>query len=54
MQNLRAKECIMRDLKQIIPFPFLVLFNPSNANIKMKILICYPYTFSLKVVGRIC
>ena len=29
-------------------------FNPLNPNIKIQILICYPYTFSLEVVGRIC
>ena len=28
--------------------------NPSNPNIKIQILICYPYTFSIEVVGRIC
>ena len=34
-------------------FTFLP-FNPSNPNIKIQILICYPYTFSIEVVGRIC
>ena len=29
-------------------------FNPLNPNIKIQILICYPYTFSIEVVGRIC
>ena len=29
-------------------------FNPLNTNIKIQILICYPYTFSKEVVGRIC
>ena len=28
--------------------------NPSNPNIKIKILICYSYTFSIQVLGRIC
>ena len=28
--------------------------NPLNPNIKIQILICYPYTSSIKVVGRIC
>ena len=28
-------------------------FNPLNPNIKIQILICYPYTFSIEV-GRIC
>ena len=28
--------------------------NPLNPNIKIQILICYPYTFSIEVVGRIC
>ena len=27
--------------------------NPLNPNIKIQILICYPYTFSIEVVGRI-
>ena len=31
-----------------------LLFNPLNPNIKIQILICYPYTFSIEVVGRIC
>ena len=26
----------------------------KNPNIKIQILICYPYTFSIEVVGRIC
>ena len=30
------------------------LFNPFNPNIKIQILICYPYKFSVEVVGRIC
>ena len=29
------------------------LVNPLNPNIKIQILICYPYTFSIEVVGRI-
>ena len=29
-------------------------FNPLNRNIKIQILICYPYMFSKEVVGRIC
>ena len=37
---------------------FLLLYkssiNPLNPNIKIQILICYPYTFSIEVVGRIC
>ena len=28
--------------------------NPLNPNIKIQILICYPYMFSIEVVGRIC
>ena len=28
--------------------------NPLNPNIKIQILICYPYTFLIEVVGRIC
>ena len=28
--------------------------NHLNPNIKIQILICYPYTFSIEVVGRIC
>ena len=28
--------------------------NPLNPYIKIQILICYPYTFSREVVGRIC
>ena len=28
--------------------------NPLNPNIKIQILICYPYTFSIEVVERIC
>ena len=27
--------------------------NPLNPNIKIQIIICYPYTFSIEVVGRI-
>ena len=27
--------------------------QPLNPNIKIQILICYPYTFSIEVVGRI-
>ena len=27
---------------------------PLNPNIKIQILICYPYTFSIEEVGRIC
>ena len=27
--------------------------NPLNPNIKIHILICYPYTFSIDVVGTI-
>ena len=27
--------------------------NHLNPNIKIQILICYPYTFSIEVVGRI-
>ena len=27
--------------------------NPLNPNIKIQILICYPYTFSIEVVGGI-
>ena len=33
---------------------YLVCFNPLNPNIKIQILVCYPYTFSIEVVGRIC
>ena len=40
---------------------FLIIYNiqynklnPLNPNIKIQILICYPYTFSIEVVGRIC
>ena len=29
-------------------------FNPLNPDIKIQILICYPYTFSKEAVGRIC
>ena len=29
-------------------------FNPLNPNIKIEILICYLYTFSIEVVERIC
>ena len=29
------------------------LVNLLNPNIKIQILICYPYTFSIEVVGRI-
>ena len=29
-------------------------FNPLNPNIKILILICYPYSFPIEVVGRIC
>ena len=32
----------------------LLGLNPLNPNIKIQILICYPYTFSIEVVGRIC
>ena len=32
----------------------ILLLNPLNPNIKIQILICYPYTFSMEVVGRIC
>ena len=28
--------------------------DPLNPNIKIQILICYPYTFLIAVVGRIC
>ena len=28
--------------------------NPLNPYIKIQIIICYPYTFSVEVVGRIC
>ena len=28
--------------------------NPLNPNIKIQILICCPYTFSIEEVGRIC
>ena len=28
--------------------------NPLNPNIKIQILIIYPYTFLIAVVGRIC
>ena len=28
--------------------------NLVNPNIKIQILICYPYTFLIEVVGRIC
>ena len=31
-----------------------LLFNPLNPNITIQILICYPNTFSIEVVGRIC
>ena len=31
----------------------MYLFNPLNPNIKIQILICYPYTFSIEEVGRI-
>ena len=31
-----------------------LLFNALNPNITIQILICYPYTFSVEVVGRIC
>ena len=31
-----------------------LLPNPLNLNIKIEILICYLYTFSIEVVGRIC
>ena len=29
-------------------------FNPLNPNVKIQILICYPYTFPIEVVGIIC
>ena len=32
----------------------LPLFNPLNPNIKIQILICYPYKFPIETVGRIC
>ena len=28
--------------------------NPFNPNIKIQILICCPYMFSIEAVGRIC
>lgn len=28
--------------------------NPSNPNIKIQILFCFPYTFPVEVVGRSC
>ena len=30
-----------------------MLLNPLNPNIKIQILICYSYMFSIEVVGRI-
>ena len=33
---------------------YQVPFNPVNPNIKIQILICYPYTFLIEIVGRIC
>ena len=30
-----------------------MLLNPLNPKIKIQILICCPYTFSIEVVGRI-
>ena len=32
----------------------LETFSALNPNIKIQILICYPYTFSIEVVRRIC
>ena len=33
---------------------FKEFINPLNSNIIVQILICYPYTFSIEVVRRIC
>ena len=32
----------------------LLCFNPLNPNIKIQILICYPYSFPTEVMWRIC
>ena len=32
----------------------LFRINPLNPNIKIQILICRPYMFSIEAVGRIC
>ena len=31
-----------------------ISINALNPNIKIQILICYPYTFSIEIVGRTC
>ena len=33
---------------------YMYSFNSLKPTIKIQILICYPYTFSIEVVGRIC
>ena len=42
-----------RSLSFAVKWPNLDL-NPLNPNIKIQILICCPYMFSIEVVGRIC
>ena len=34
--------------------PFLIGFNPFNPMMKIQILICCPWMFSIQLVGRIC
>ena len=49
-----------KDNRENASLPFNVrhskkpLFDPLNPDIKIEILICCPYTFSVKIVGRIC
>ena len=57
-----SEELKIRKMLSIIhPFINLLLlclnssiFNPLNPDIKIQILICYPYTFSIEIVERIC
>lgn len=54
MRDLENRGLFIEEWQYMVTSIFKELINPLNSNIKVQILICCPYTFSIEVVRRIC
>ena len=54
MRDLENRGLLIGEWQYMVTSIFKELINPLNSNIKVQILICCPYTFSIEVVRRIC
>ena len=54
MRDLENRGLFIEEWQYMVNSIFKEFINPLNSNIKVQILICYPYTFSIEVVRGIC